>query len=109
MSQPFPPTALPRRHTQTVRDSNSSYKIDYIIVIKNFLNPEGHQNPISGLKGTAILLKGWIFPIAGASPGEGHRLQPAQQACFFIVQQFKNVTKNMLNAILYVDFLDLFT
>ena len=29
-------------------------KIDYVIVIKNFLNPKGHQNPISGSKLTAI-------------------------------------------------------
>ena len=81
MSEPFPPPALRRRHAQTVRDSTSSYKIDYVIVIKNFLNPEGHQNPISGSKVTAILLKGWILPIGGASSGEGLRLQPAQQAC----------------------------
>ena len=54
-----------------VRDSTSSYKIDYVIVIKNFLNPEGHQNPISGSKVTAILLKEWILTIGGASAGEG--------------------------------------
>ena len=48
VSQPFPPTALCRRHAQTVRISTSSYKIDYIIMIKNFLNPEGYQNPFSG-------------------------------------------------------------
>jgi hypothetical protein len=36
-----------------------------------FLNPEGHQNPISGSKVMAILLKGWILPIGGASAGEG--------------------------------------
>ena len=54
-----------------VRDSTSSYKIDDVIVIKNFLNSEGHQNPISGSKVTAILLKGWILPIGGASSGEG--------------------------------------
>ena len=82
MSQPFPPTALRRRHTQTVRDSSSSNKIDYVILIKNFLNPEGHQNPISGL---VILLKGWIWPIGEASAGEGLRLQPAQQACFHYI------------------------
>ena len=58
--EPFPPTALRRRHAQTVRDSSSSYKIDYVIVIKNFLNPEGHQNPISDSKVKAILLKGLI-------------------------------------------------
>ena len=27
-SDTFPPTALRRRHTQTVRDSSSSYQID---------------------------------------------------------------------------------
>ena len=50
-------------------------------MIKTFLNPEGHQNPISGSKVTAFLLKGRILPIGGASAGEGLRLQPAQQAC----------------------------
>ena len=93
MSEPFPPRTLRRRHAKTVRDSTSSYKIDYVIVIKNFLNPEGHQNPISGSKVTAILLKGWILPIGGASAGEGLRLQPAQQACFFIKKK-NNVVVN---------------
>ena len=41
--------------------------MDYIIVIKNFLNPEGHQNPIIGLKVIVILLKRRILPIGGAS------------------------------------------
>ena len=53
-----------------VRDSSSSYKIDYIIVIKTFLNPEGHQNCIGGSKVTAILLKGRILPFGGASSVE---------------------------------------
>ena len=71
MSERFPPTALRRRHAQTVRDSSSSYKIDYVIVIQNFLNPEGLQNPFNGSKVTVILLKGWISPIGGASAVEG--------------------------------------
>ena len=66
-----------------VRDRYSSYKIDYVIVIQNYLNPAGHQNPISGSKVTAILLNRWILPIGGASAGEGLRLHPAQQACLF--------------------------
>ena len=65
-----------------VRDISSSYKIDYVIVIPSFLNPKGQQNPFSGSKVTAILLKGWILPIGGASSGEGLRLQPVQQACY---------------------------
>ena len=50
-------------------------------MIKNFLNPEGHQNPITGSKVRAILLKGWILRTGEASAGEDLRLQPAQQAC----------------------------
>ena len=73
MSEPFPPTALRRRHAQTVRDSSSSYKIDYVIVISTFLNLEGRQNCITGSKVTEILLKGWILPIGGASAVEGLR------------------------------------
>ena len=73
MIHPFPPTALRHRHSQRVRDNTSSYKKDYVIVIKNFLNPEGHQNPISGSKVTAILLKGWILPNGGASAVDGLR------------------------------------
>ena len=69
VSKPFPPTALRPRHAQTVRDSTSSYKIDYVKVIKNFLNLEGHKNPISGSKFIAIILKGCIWPNGGASSG----------------------------------------
>ena len=64
-------TALRRRHAQMVRDKSSSDRIDYVIVIKNFLNSEGHQNPISSSKVMAILLKGWILPISGVSAGGG--------------------------------------
>ena len=38
--------------------------MDYVIVIKNFLNP------ISGSKVTALLLMGWILPIGGVSAVE---------------------------------------
>ena len=47
--------------------------MDYVKLIKNFLNPEGHQNPINGSKVTAILLQGRILPIGGASAVEGLR------------------------------------
>ena len=69
MSDPFPPTALRRRHAQTVRVSSSSYKIDYVILTKKILNPEGHPNRIIGSKVTVNLLKGWILPIGGAASG----------------------------------------
>ena len=69
MSQPFPPTlygaATPKRLELALQ------VINYVIGIKTFLNPEGHQNRITGSKVTAILLKGWILPIGGASAVEG--------------------------------------
>ena len=73
VSEPFPLTALQRCQAQTVGDSSSSYKIGYVIMIKNFLHPKGHQNPINGWKVLAILLKEWFFPIGGASAVEGLR------------------------------------
>ena len=71
VSQPFPTTALWRRHAQTVRDSSSSYK----------------KNSISDSKVTTILLKGdlayWWSCI-----GMSVRMQPAQQTCFVITLIF---------------------
>ena len=42
-------------------------------MMKTFLNPEGHQNRISGSKVTAILLTGLILPTGGASSVVGLR------------------------------------
>ena len=69
MSKLFPPTALRHRHAQTVHDSSSFYKIDYVIVIKIFLYLEGHQNLISGSKVTVLLLKCGFLPIDGVASG----------------------------------------
>ena len=68
-SQPFPPTALRCHHAQTVGGSSSSYKIDYVIVIQNFLNPKGHQIPSVVQKLRPISLKGWILPIGVVASG----------------------------------------
>jgi hypothetical protein len=46
-----------------------SHKIDHVTIFKAILNPEGHPNPITGSKVTAILLKRLILPIGGASLG----------------------------------------
>jgi hypothetical protein len=80
VSQPFPPTALWRRHAQIVRDSTSSYKIDYVKEIKKFLNPEGHQNPL--FKSYGHFTEGMDFVYWWSFVGKALRLQPAQQACF---------------------------
>ena len=71
---------------------------------KNFLNPKGHQNVISGSKVTAILLKGWILPISGVSVGEGLRLQPARQSCLLYVKPIRIIDKSKYS---YIGFKDL--
>ena len=58
LSDPLVPTASQRSHAQTFRDYSSSYKIDYVIVKKNLLSPEGHQNRKTESKVTVILVKG---------------------------------------------------
>ena len=52
-------------------------------MIKNFQNPEGHQNSIRGSKVTAILLKGWILLNDGASAGAGDAASAACAAGLF--------------------------
>ena len=49
-------------------------------MIKNFVSPKRHPNPIIGSKVTAIFMKGWILPIGEVALGKGLGLQPAQQA-----------------------------
>ena len=46
----FSSHSLRRHHTQMVRGSSSSYKIDYVILIKNFLNPKGRKIPSADQK-----------------------------------------------------------
>ena len=53
----------------TLADGAFSHKIDYVTIIKEILNPEGHTNRITGSEVLAILLNGWILPTGGASSG----------------------------------------
>ena len=48
-------------------DGAFSHKIDYVTILYEILNLEGHLNCITGSRVTAILLNGWILPIVGAS------------------------------------------
>ena len=83
VSHPFPPTALWRWQAQTVRDSSFSYKIDYFIGIQNFLNPERHQNSISGSKVTVGLLKVYIFGTVFNLQNEKNGLKKPQECTLF--------------------------
>ena len=47
--------------SRMVRNNSSSYKIDYVQLIKTSLNPEGHQNRMTSSKCIAILLDGGDF------------------------------------------------
>ena len=42
---------------RSVTKETTIYKIDNVLEIQNFLNPEGHQNRITGSKVTTILVK----------------------------------------------------
>ena len=55
--------------------------------MKNFLNPEEHQNCIDGSKVTTILLKGWILLIGGVASRRvcACSLRIAQHACSFTI------------------------
>ena len=56
-----------------VGDGAFSKKIDYVAIFTEILKLEGHLNPITCLRDTALLLNGWILPIGGASAVEGLR------------------------------------
>ena len=57
-----------------VRNGAFSHKIDFILIFKEILNLEGHQDRIIGSRVTAILLNDWIFPIGQC--GEASRCLP---------------------------------
>ena len=61
-----------------VGDSSSSYKIDNVTQVYDILNPEGHQNSITGSKVTAILVKWYILPIGGVA---SERVRALPAAC----------------------------
>ena len=69
--------SLRRPHAPMVRNGAFSYKIDYITIILEILNPEGHQNCINGSSVTAILLNECIFPIGKS--GEASRWRVCYQ------------------------------
>ena len=53
-------------------------------MLQEILNPEGHQNRMTGIKATAILLNEWIFPVGGVASGRVCA-QLAKQACFIYI------------------------
>ena len=55
--------SLQHRHAPMVGNGALGHKIDYFTILGEILNLEGHKNPITGLRVTAILVNAWIFPI----------------------------------------------
>ena len=56
--------SLQHRHTPIVGNEALSHKIDFFTIFEEIQNFKGNQNRITGSRGTAILLNGWMFPIA---------------------------------------------
>ena len=52
-----------------VKDGAFSYKIGSVTLFQEILNPEGHQNRITGSKVTATFLNGGILPVGGIAAG----------------------------------------
>ena len=50
----------------------------------------------------AILLNGWTLPTGGGALGKVLRLQPAQQACFYIKDGWERLRSKTMNIRLYV-------
>ena len=63
-------------------------------MFKNFLNPEGHQNPISGSKVMVILLKEWILPIGGVASGRVRAC--SMRISFFFICEEEISTKSII-------------
>ena len=81
--KPFLPTFLRRRHAKTVRGSSSSYKTDYVIVIKKQLSKywrvsKSHQ----WFNSYGHFTEGMDLAYWWSCIGKGLCLQPAQKACF---------------------------
>ena len=51
-------------------------------MIKNFLNPQRHQNPFQWFKSYSHFTEGVDLAYWLSCIGKGLRLKPAQQACF---------------------------
>ena len=50
-----------------VKNSASSHKTNYIDILSEIQNLEGHQNCRFGSKVTALLLNEWILPTGGVA------------------------------------------
>ena len=70
MTDPLVKISLRRRHAQTIENGASSHNTNYIDLLSEILNLDGHQNCCIGYKVMAILLNGCILPTGGASLGK---------------------------------------
>jgi hypothetical protein len=82
-----------------VADGAFSHKRDYVTVLREILNLDGHPNCITGSKVMAILLNRWALPIGGASAVKSVRLQPNNYrvTCFTGAPQYFLCTRSHQN------------
>ena len=77
---------------------------NYIDIVLEILNLEGHPNRCIGSKVTKFILRGWVLPTGGVALGRGLRLQPAQQACFIDIIEV--IISVMIVKIIYCPYYD---
>ena len=85
IEQSFSKISLQRRYAQTVENGASSHKTNYIEILPEILNLEGHINRCIGSKVTAILLNWWFLPTCGVASG---RVCPAACAVGLFLQDY---------------------
>ena len=79
---------LRRHHALRAGDGAFSQKIDYVTLLWDFLNIEGHPHRITGSRVMAILLNGCILAIGGASAVEGLRSTGLVRRVYYKAYQF---------------------
>ena len=81
VSEPFPPTALRRRHAQTARDSSSSYKIDYD---QELLKSRRALESYQWFKRYSYFTEGVNFAYCWSFSGGGSVINGATPSSFFV-------------------------
>ena len=98
LSNPLAKIYLRRRYTQTVKNGASRHKINYIDILSEILNLEGHLFAVLVQKLRQFLLNGWTLPTGGVALG---RVCPAVCAAglfSFLVENMSPAIPHLRNS-----------
>ena len=98
VSHSFPPTALRRRHAQTVWDSYFSHKIEYILVIKTFFKSWRASQLHCWFKSYGHFTEGIDFPYWWSFIGKGLRSTGRIRLVFYYLNVMQELTRGSSSA-----------